>query len=189
MTLYALDLKLPFETDMRHLAVHECDPMRVSQIRVPTDLVDARVLEILRVRKIGLSHVECFHTPAGGLLPLHVDGPKLDNNAKINWCYGARGSKMIWWRVKDGVSPLLLNTSIGTRYLKVEPKDCVPIHSAKIVGPTLVNAGVPHSVFNPTQERRWVLSLVLRDAPSQLPLQIEDAVERLKEFLPDPARP
>jgi hypothetical protein len=186
MTIYAQDLKFPFDTDMRNLAERECDPTRVHQFRVPTELLDIRVLELLKDRNIVLSHVEAFHTPANGLLSLHVDGPEINNNSKINWCYGARGSKMMWWRMKKGVVPTLMNTSIGTRYLKMEPKDCIPVHSAAIIGPTLVNAGVPHSVFNPTSERRWVLSLVLWDAMSRSPLQMEDAVQRLREFLPGP---
>jgi hypothetical protein len=183
MTIFAANLKLPFETDMLDLARRECDLKKRQHFMVMPETIPAKVLQFLDARGITLTHGEAFFTPPRELLPLHVDGPVINDLTKLNWCWGAWGSKMFWWKLKKGIEPEAKVTKIGTRYLTMQAKDCVPVHSAQIGQPTLVNVGQPHSIMNMTTEGRWVLSLVLWDKVNDCALQMPEAVERFKDLI------
>lgn len=176
---FALDLQLPFETDMRSLAERDCDLTNRHHFKMDPTLADPRVLAWLDERGISLSHAEVFYTPPRALLPIHVDGPELSDITKLNWCWGGVGSKMLWWKLKKGIEPIMKFTGIGTRYLTMAASDCVTVAQHVIKSPTLVNVGQPHSVFNMGPEGRWVLSLVLQNKETGEPLQWNEAVERL----------
>jgi hypothetical protein len=186
MTIYAVDLQLPFETDMLDLAKRVIGPNppmdKATQYRVPNELLDVRVLRFLEDLGIAVRHAEAFHTPPKTTLHLHVDGANLDDCAKLNWCYGGGSTKMMWWKLKPGKEAIPQKTAIGTNYLTMHANDCVPVHSWHIKTPTLVNVGRPHSVPNFSDESRWVISLVLWSPDGTKAVQMEEAAQRLKHL-------
>jgi len=183
VTPLAVDLTLPFDTDhLRSIAVRDCDLTVRHQFRVPREKMDLQIMDLLASHGITISHAEAFVTPPRQLLPIHVDGPELNNIAKLNWQWGAQGSWMMWWKLKNGVQPTQRMTAIGTRYLTIEARDCIPIYRHQIKQPTLVNVGTPHSIMNMTSEHRWVLSLVLWDIQGDRALFFDEALERLSQL-------
>ncbi len=183
MSTLAVDLKLPFNTEHLISSVkRECNLNSLQQWRISKEDVDPVVIDFLADVGITISHAEGFLTPAKQLLPIHVDGPEINNIAKLNWQWQAQGSWMLWWKLKRNAEAKLHTTGIGTRYLKAEAADCIPIYRHQIKTPTLVNVGTPHSVINTTAEPRWVLSLVLWDIDDDRALKFDEAHERLTRF-------
>ena len=180
--LYALDLRLPFETDFRGITERECDLTKLHQFRVHSELIPSSMHKFLAEQEIYISHAEAFYTPARQLLPIHSDGVWPNTMTKLNFCWGGAGSKMLWWKLKPYVEPVLLTTKIGTQYSTMNAKDCITIASHTIKLPTLVNVGQPHSVFNMGSEGRWVLSLVLYDVKTNIALRWDEAFLRLKRL-------
>lgn len=181
MKRFSADLQLPFETDMQALVIAARTPTTLMHYPFSIDNMDPRVLEFLSDFGLTFSHMEVFHTPPLSTLPIHIDGPRQSNLVKLNWCFGAPGSKMLWWKLKQGTVMKEGVTPVDTRYLFAEQRDCVMIEAARIGTPTLVNVGVPHSILNQTGEPRWVLSGVLNNGATDV--QWDEAVSRLAEVL------
>jgi hypothetical protein len=80
---------------------------------------------------------------------------------KVNWTFGAPGSKLIWWEAKDDKYVSSFKTEFGSEYLTAEERHCRRLYEAEINKPSLVNIGHLHSTWNPTEEGRWTLSLPL----------------------------
>jgi hypothetical protein len=159
---YSANLKLPFNTDLRGVTVRECDTTKLGHFHATSKQLPPQLLAWLSARGVYVPHAEVFHTPAMGYLPIHVDGERLCNIVKLNWCYGKVGSMMNWFKLKDASKAIpMKETVVGTKYLQPLPVDCQLVHSARISGPTLVNVGVPHSIINFTNESRWTFSAVL----------------------------
>lgn len=178
MNPYSANLILPFELDLRASVERECDEDRLGHFSYDPQLLPNDLSNWFRSIGVWVSHAEVFHTPRMSRLPMHIDGGELSNIAKLNWCFGASGSVMNWFKLKDPNGVLeSKKTGIGSNYLKPNEKDCRLVHSAKIGTPTLVNVGQIHSVINPTQERRWVLSCVLSKIGGVDRVHFADAVE------------
>jgi hypothetical protein len=138
-----------------------------------------KLLEFLNRIGMRVAVCEIFHTPPKAKLRVHLDSGELNNFAKLNFCYGAAGSLMIWYRLND---PSLIKSSTnicGFSYGQINEADVRPKHAQSIGTPTLVNVGQPHAVFNSTNEERWVISLVLRDTKSGLGIPFDEAKARL----------
>jgi hypothetical protein len=177
---YSRNIALPFSVDLLSL-LPEVNPNTLAHVNVSGVERETELLSWLTARGLMITHAEAFHTPPGGALAIHVDGPALNDIVKLNWQYGGKDSLMMWYRLKDPLKPIpQLVTGIGTNYLKPQHSDCVMVHSAKIGKPTLVNVGRPHAIVNPGKERRWVVSLVLGEIGGVGHLQWDRMLELLK---------
>lgn len=172
---YCLNLDLGFLPNIKIVESLAVDAARVNHFVI--DTVDPTVSTLLKTLGIAVPHAEAFYTPPRSTLPAHVDDDKLDNHCKLNFVFGAAGSRMQWWQFKDNNQPLSYNYSaIGTRYIRVNVNDCNLVWEAEVGQPGLVNAGQPHSVVNMTSEPRWCLSYVLYDIKNKQLLDWHAAV-------------
>jgi hypothetical protein len=180
-----MHLKLPFDPDVRELAVFEDAPsLQLGHVPRDATRLDPRLLELFSERDIGISHCEAFHTPPNRWLPIHIDHDRIGNMTKLNFCFGAKGSKMTWWAPRDPTKiPEYRISVIGTKYIYFDMKDCRIVGQTEIGQPTLVNVGQPHSVMNSTKEHRWVLSIVLWDKRNNTLLEMPEAHERFKDLV------
>ncbi len=143
-------------------------PEKSSIFKVNLSELDGRICPFLWDLGISIFHSEVFYTSPGRFTTVHVDGPDLDDHCKINWVYGAPGSRMVWYEEAPGSSgPRSMRTAIGSSYLAYDADTCNPIFHAEIGQPSLVNAGFPHNVHNDTNEQRWCVSLVLKYANTE----------------------
>jgi hypothetical protein len=184
MNNWYMHLKLPFEVDLREHAMFG-DPLSKSLGHSPIDktVLGEELLTLLADREIDISHSEAFHTPPKTQLPIHIDHDTIGNHVKMNFCYGAPGSKMIWWTLKDPTKvPAYRYSTIGTKYIGFSMSECRTVKQTEIGRPTLVNIGQPHSVINTTNEHRWVISVVLWDKRNSCRLEMPEAHERFKDL-------
>lgn len=134
------------------------------------------VSKFLSQYNLGITHVEIFYTPPGFVLPIHTDDNETHNNhCKINWVFGLPGSTMSWWKPNQESIPDHRVTSIGTKYDFFSEEACNLLWSAEVGRPSLVNVGIPHSVFNNTEEGRWCISFMLTDLETNYILQWDKA--------------
>lgn len=125
---------------------------------------------------VNVRHAEIFYLPPQFELSIHIDGGNAgQNHSKLNWIFGAAGSKMYWWEPKEGYAPKQYLTDIGTTYQVYEKQNCKEVWSAEVGCPGLVNVGVPHSVHNSTNDGRWCVSLLLGDMEADYHLQWDKA--------------
>lgn len=146
--------------------------------------IDGRIMEFLHPLGLDVIHVEIFYTCPGRFTSIHVDGPEIDDHCKINWVYGAPGSRMIWYEDAPGSpGPRKMTTRIGSSYLAYDTNHCVPVHHAEVGRPSLVNAGIPHNVHNTTDDQRWCVSLVLGYAGTERKfVKWDDAAVIFRDF-------
>jgi hypothetical protein len=184
MDPYFAHLRLPIDVDAENLARFDCDPDKLGITLVDNRKLPANLHAFLREHGIRVSHAEAFHTPPNSVLPIHIDGESADNHAKLNFVYGASGSEMAWWKLKDERAIIRPGTNaVGKNYVPIFKQDCNMVATTRIGLPTLVNVGTPHSVHNPTQERRWCLSLVLFYTAISRPVCFAPAKMLLKNYV------
>ena len=146
-----------------------------------------------------------FYTPPGEDGIIHSDNTEWEDWAKIIFQYGAKGSTMRWW---NSTNVLNLSTSIEQisektvteiseyknrkydrtadhchgRIFYSHEKDSTLLHEAEIGSASLANVGVLHSSHNPTNEKRFVITVALFDLNGNRIL-FDDAVQRLSPYI------
>ena len=158
---YIAELKLPFEIDLAPARKVIAEYKNLGQYNIfsyEQSWLDRTLAEFFHSRGCFITYQEMFYTPPFGKLPIHVDQEQFSNMAKINWILGAQGSEMVWWNPKDPTQTNTHTTPTGTKYMlfsedMVDEEYRFPVRTS-----TFINAGIPHSVDNHTNEGRWCLS-------------------------------
>jgi hypothetical protein len=149
--------------------------------------------------------IEVFYTSPGEDGIIHSDNTEWEDWAKIIFQYGAKGSTMRWW---NSTNVLNLSTSIDQiseetvkeiseyknkkydrttdhyhgRILYSHEKDSTLLYEAEIGSASLANVDVLHSSHNPTNEKRFVITVALFDLNGNRIL-FDDAVQRLSPYI------
>lgn len=155
---------------------------------VPKEDLSDEFIEWLDRHNLDLYYSELFYCSPGGDIFMHVDEIEPANCCKINWVYDEDDTWMHWYELKPGKKLIKQNNYIGGEYWMCEKEDCVYVESARIQKPTLINAGVLHSVSNPSKGQRWCLSLVPQFKNSYGPMtgprfSWEEGLEVFKNYL------
>jgi hypothetical protein len=147
--------------------------------------------------------IEVFYTPPGEDGIIHSDNTEWYDWAKIVFQYGAKGSTMRWWNSTNVVN---LSTSIDQvskkeipeiseyevndrttehyhgRILASRVEDATLQYEAEVGYSSLVNVGPLHSSHNPTNEKRFVVTVALFDLNGNRILW-DDAIKRLSPYI------
>lgn len=178
---YCLNLDIECFSDIRksleqaqHHHRHSLHKFKQFDISNPFQLNDTNAF--LSKFNVSIQHAEIFYLPPQYELSIHIDDKDAgQNHSKINWIFGAAGSRMYWWEPNEGHAAKHYLTDIGTSYQVFDKQNCKEIWSAEVGCPSLVNVGVPHSVHNSTNEGRWCVSLMLGDNDTKFILQWDKA--------------
>jgi hypothetical protein len=188
---YFQHLKLPFEFDLSNIAKFDVETSTFNYKILDKTLVDKRIINLLEMHGLFVLNVDIFYTPPGGVLRPHIDLDKLSNFCKINFCYGAHGSRMYWYTLQNGYTLQLdLNNNgyyaptpgtVATHIL-IPRQMCVSAASTMIGTPTLVNVGQPHGVINYSKEGRWCLCITCVNKQGCI-VEFDEARDKLKEYI------
>ena len=108
---------------------------------------------------------ELFYTAPNIQRNIHIDGDTLGMGIfNLNWIYGANGSTMKWYEPKEGYTPWLQPTFAGTYCYHFDKNKCDLLYETEIKHPCIVHTGIPHTVFNSTNEPRWCISYTIGDS-------------------------
>jgi hypothetical protein len=171
---YHAKLKLPINFQVDDLTTTD----RISHYTTQ----HADLKNLLRAVGIRIQQAQRFYTPPGGILVPHADGEYENNYTKLNYVFGGRDSQMIWHRLRDGCTVKKMLTPASTKYLYASPEDLIPVFSANIGFPSLVNAGQFHSVLN-SDEPRICYSFVLAYLEKSDRISWQHAIERLEPYI------
>ena len=146
-----------------------------------TDLLDEFILW-LESHKLNLFWAEIFYTSPGGNIFLHADEIQPKNSSKLNWVYDRGDTSMNWYIPKPGVTLKRQDNTIGGTYYDCKPEECDLAFTASVNRPSLVNAGIPHNVYNNSKYPRWCVSIPLQGKNSDLRLAWGDAIKLFGKY-------
>jgi len=191
-------LNLPFEIEQPDICKEFHDDMKHLDIN---DYTDEKVVAWLHKLGLCVSHTEVFYTPPnGGKLPIHSDETTLDDHVKINVTWGPEEGVMRWWKtnktqvftdiedVKANYKDVAVDSADEfshrqhTNVLALE-EDCTLMYEANTNKPSLVNVGVLHSTYNPTQQGRWTLCFVVGIPNGHGYVYWDEALEYFKDYI------
>lgn len=127
----------------------------------------------------------CFYMAPNKARVIHTDTDANSNMAKINFCFDRHGdSEMVWYDfVGDSTQVTLRESVIGNRYNVYDLAGCVEVWKDQIRSPSLINAGVPHNVFNHSNQPRLSFSYTLLHKQTNQRVEWCDAVQQFKQYL------
>jgi hypothetical protein len=157
------------------------------------------------LRSLGMTSywIEVFYTPPGEDGIIHADNTTGEDWAKIIFQYGAKGSTMRWWsstnvsnlstsieQISSEIAPEIVNYQVKDRIadhyhgrvLVSSVEDATMLYEAEINSASLANVGILHSSHNPTNEKRFVVTVALFDFVGNRILW-DDAIERLSPYI------
>ncbi len=147
---------------------HKIDTMRIiaddfvpdfdhtEKMRIVNDIhgvIHEEFQMFLDAHNLKIHELQIFTYRANQNLGIHVDDEVVDNKAKINVIYGGEDSLVEWFQPLPGIIKPVEFSPMGTKYLKFADHETVMACSANLVGPYLVNTGVPHRVKNGNSPR------------------------------------
>lgn len=119
-------------------------------------------------KQLGLTvgKYEVFYTPPHGSVPIHADDYNTkkelpDDHVKVNITFGPEEATTRWWKsdktffIKDATMECLSRLTLCAK-----EEDSTMVYEANTNSPSLINAGVLHSTYNPTDEGRWTMCFV-----------------------------
>lgn len=123
--------------------------------------INQEVVRILNQRGLSIYSVEIFKTGyTNKRWPIHVDGPREGDMAKINWVYGNTRCDMKWFKRKSGSLPKAKESAAGP-YIEYDEHDVEEIASFNIGTTSIVQTAIPHTVVNNSEQHRYCVSLNL----------------------------
>jgi hypothetical protein len=162
----------------------EYDVTTVTALHTSVDLnmIHPAMREWLDNLGITVQWIEIFYRKPGQHGEVHTDS-RAGDFTKINWIYGGKNSKMIWYKITD---PKALDkkpniTPVETNYIAYTMSDVTPVYAEELIGTYLVQVGMPHIVLNP-REDRYCLCFVLSDKTGNR-LTMSESYELLKDYI------
>jgi hypothetical protein len=164
------------------------------------ELNNSKFLNFLRSLNMTSYWIEVFYTPPKEDGVIHSDNTESKDWAKIVFQYGAKGSTMRWWtsdktfdistsldqNSKDKIPEIKkISTKDRTyhgRILVSYEKDAKLEYEAEIGSASLINVGPLHSSHNPTDQKRFVITVALFDFDGNRILW-DDALVRLSPYV------
>jgi len=178
--IYHKYLNLPFDVSKPDKFK---DGKKNEQLFFDNTIIPKHVLEWLDSLGLRSIHTEAFYTAPNDKIFIHCDTPEIDNHVKINFTWGPNESTTRWWKLKEGKDYKRSNVEDGGGILLAQEADCDLLYEQVINKPSLINAGVLHSTYNPTVEGRWTLSLVISEKEKEELLHWNDALVFLKDYI------
>jgi len=131
---------------------------------------------------------------------LFIQMKLLDDHVKINITWGPEEGVMRWWEanktqvftdIEDvkanykGVDVDAADAFSHRQHTNVlaEEKDCTLVFESSTNKPSLVNVGVLHSTFNPTDKGRWTLCFVPAIPNGHGYIYWDEALEYFKDYI------
>ena len=139
--------------------------------------------EWLRSFNLHVQKLEIFHTEANRITGWHIDMNPPADWVKINWVYEEGVSHMEWADLEKTGELKTRKSAAGTPYVRFEPETTNTVCQHNLKGPTLINSGQPHRVYNKKDTDRWCLSIIPWHTDKRSRVLWDDAVEIFKDYL------
>jgi hypothetical protein len=153
-----------------------------SHVVVDLDEMNPKMKTLLDSLGIKVSWIELFYRKPGYPGSIHVDSIGGDFT-KINWVTGGKNSTMVWFKIINSAieKNKISLTTANTGYIEYKWNEVTIVHREFMLGPALVQVGVPHLVINPSDDR-YCLSFVLTDLYDKR-LTMTESYKLLKDYI------
>lgn len=160
------------------------DRNKFCEIHVEPEMVNNEIHDFFSSIGLVLLRGRYFHALPGQVYNLHVDNKFEPDRelVKLNWIYGGAGSKMIWYELKDGKSPIRYKNAIGEEIIGYNFDDCDEICRAELSGLSVVNVATIHTMQN-ANNYRDCYSMVIAHKDNNLRLDWNQAIDILKPYI------
>ena len=148
----------------------------------PYELNNEYLFEYLKSLGMCSHWIEVFYTPPLQDGVIHSDNTNWLDWTKIYFQYGAEGSTLRWWesdKVMEYRTDTMKDDYHGQVLVAME-EDSTMVYEEDLSTPHLVNVGKLHSSHNPTNEKRFALTIALHDFDGNRILW-DDAISRLSK--------
>ena len=181
MTEYYKHLDLGIDSILKDESILYTNPPEQCQYRLSILDLNPDFVRLIEQKNLLIMIAEVFRLDAAHRRwGVHIDGFKTKDFPKLNFIHGNKQSPMIWYKTKEEQDKTSSETVTGTPYRHLEDDEVIEVDRALIEYPTLIQAGVPHTVQLIGNETRWVVSIALfKDF--KLP-SIQDLSEVFKEY-------
>lgn len=171
------------------------------------DLGNQKIAGLLNRLRMESHWIEVFYTPPNSSGVIHSDNGRGDDWTKIIYQFGAKGSTMRWWESEStfhlvpGMEQYMMDNMEGfngvpgkdvlgdnidchysQQVLISLEKDAKLVYEAEIGQASLANTGPLHSSYNPTNEKRFVITIGLFDMNGNR-LLWDDVLTKMDRYL------
>ena len=172
MTDYCIDLNFPISPLANNITI--ADLPTTSWSFLDQKFINPELVEF--IKSLGLIFWgSVFVKYPDGKYYIHIDGKKIVDKAKLNWSFND-DHIMHWYKTKPGIDkPILyydgknflgadaeLSNEKQRKYIEYNEDEVELVHSAKVGYPSIVQAGIPHSVEVFSGERKCISILLLQ---------------------------
>jgi hypothetical protein len=162
------------------------------------DLNNDKIEEWLNSLGLTSKWIEVFFTPPNDSGIIHSDNTSWDDWAKIIYQFGADGSRMRWWesdKLTEYSTSLehIQNISYTKKYrndshyhgqvLTSSEEESNLVYEVELDKASLVNVGPLHSSYNPTNDKRFVITIALFDLENKQRVLWDDAIEIMSDYI------
>jgi len=144
--------------------------------------VNPKLINLFTSLDLKICSTHLFYTSPQVFSGIHIDAYGGDYT-KINYVYGGKNSKMIWYKTKNNIKKSINTTCIGAPYIKYTISEVKIIEAHPINFPSIVQAGIPHNIVNPT-EPRYCISMILLNTIGER-LSMEDSIKIFSKYIID----
>jgi hypothetical protein len=147
-----------------------------------TDVFESKFVNLVDSLNLKITWIELFYRGPSDLTGFDVHTDSMGGDyVKLNWIFGGNNSIMQWYTVKEGLEKEPSKTALGSKYLSFDISEVDLAHRQSVRFPSIIQAGSPHNVYNPTEDR-FCLSIMLRDKTTNNRLTMAEAVELFKNY-------
>lgn len=157
--------------------------------RIPNSNINPALIELLSfVNIIPIAGAIFYSCPGFYTKICHVDihDPDVSKDwpslGKLNYIIGEPQTSTMWYEVaaENRNKFLKLITVTAQPYHSYDLNHCDMIESKQLHGWHLFEAGIPHTVANPTQNPKWTITFVMRDILTKKWLSFTECKSRLQ---------
>lgn len=150
----------------------------------PEQLGNDKIMPWLDSLNMTTNFIEVFCTPPKDRGIIHSDNNIGEDWSKLIFQYGAKGSRMRWWSSDNVIhaSTGMFHEYFGNIAIGID-NQCTKEYEVELSAANLINIGPLHSSFNPTNEKRFVVTIALCHRDNLKRVLWDDAVEILKDFI------
>lgn len=148
--------------------------------RISVNDINFNLIKLLYTLGLKIQLVELFYTSPHSVNTVHIDAAGGDYT-KMNFIYGGKDSKMVWYSIKSDINKTVNSSNIGTPYISFELSEVDPIDEQIVKFPSIVQVGIPHNIVN-YEEPRYCLGIVIAKILGGR-INMDESLERFKNYI------
>ena len=122
--------------------------------------INLKLYDFFKQYNLALTSFGLFYKPTSSFIKPHTDCEGGDY-VKINYIYGGKDSKMIWYKTKDIIHTKESATGKPGSFIPYDLNEVEKIYEQTLSKYNIVQVGIPHNILN-MLEPRWCLTIVVR---------------------------